>query len=400
MGYEVELPGVWELITEDYLKSKVHQILKDRGIEGYGSNSYINNIIGAMKRELYLRKWGQRSSSEFLPFKNGVLELATGKFYDHSPDFRLTWQLPRNYDILSLDWSGIASWLDEATNGNSKDKHLLLCFAAAVLRGRYDLQKFLHLIGHGGTGKSTYTNLLTALVGKENVVNLNITDLEDKHELARLFTKRLIVLADQDKVGKRLSNFKRLTGGDRLSGRRLFENSFEFMFEGFAVVTSNFPIFHSNLGSWLIRRQLMVPFDRKCPEHKKRDLIKEFNPSLSALTNYLLSIPMKEIENTLKGLGNSSSLCSTAWDSLMRSDGLAAWINDHLIHDLDFSTPIGSNSREWSEAVEYDPTVSSLYGSYALYCRQTNRGTLNLSLPRFVMKLPKLSQRWIKVRCC
>ena len=129
------MPGVWELITEDYLKAKVHQILKERGIQGYGSNSYINNIIGAMKRELYLRKWRQRSSCELLPFKNGVLELATGKFYDHSPDFRLTWQLPRNYDILSLDWSGIDRWLDEATQGNEKDKHLLLCFAAAVLRG-------------------------------------------------------------------------------------------------------------------------------------------------------------------------------------------------------------------------------------------------------------------------
>ena len=103
LGYEVEFPGVWELISEDYLKSKIHQILKDKGIQGYGTNSYINNIIGAIKRELYLRKWEQRSSSELLPFQNGVLELATGKFHDHSPDFRLTWQLPRNYNLLSLD---------------------------------------------------------------------------------------------------------------------------------------------------------------------------------------------------------------------------------------------------------------------------------------------------------
>ncbi len=61
-----------------------------------------------------------------------------------------------------------------------------------MLRGRNDLQKFLHLIGGGGSGKSTFTTLLTALIGEENTVTLNLTDLEDKHEIARIFGKRLV----------------------------------------------------------------------------------------------------------------------------------------------------------------------------------------------------------------
>ena len=122
----------------------------------------------------------------------------------------------------------------------------------------------------------------------------------------------------------------------------------------------------------------MVAFENKCPEHKKRNLIEEFKPQLSAFTNYLLSIPISEIENTLKGLGNSSSLSPTAWESLIRSDGLAAWMNDHLIHDRESSTRIGSNSREWTDEDEYNPVRSSLYGSYTLYCRQTNRNAKTL----------------------
>lgn len=85
---------------------------------------------------------------------------------------------------------------------------MLLHFAAAVLRGRSDLQKFLHLIGGGGSGKSTFTTLLTALIGEENTVNLNLSDLEDKHEIARIFGKRLLLLPDQDKASKKMSNFK------------------------------------------------------------------------------------------------------------------------------------------------------------------------------------------------
>ncbi len=115
----------------------------------------------------------------------------------------------------------------------------------------------------------------------------------------------------------------------------------------------------------------MIPFDYQCPKHKKRDLMKEFEPELGALTSYLLSIPSERIEAVLKGLG-SSNLNSTVWESQMRSDGLAAWLNDWVVQDSTASVRIGSNSKEWMSEEDYDATRSTLYGSYALYCRQTN----------------------------
>ncbi len=51
---------------------------------------------------------------------------------------------------------------------------------------------------------------------------------------------------------------------------------------------------------------------------------------------------------------------------------MAAWVNDHLIQDCLASTKIGSNSKEWRDE-EYDATRSTLYGSYVVYCQQTNR---------------------------
>ena len=371
LAYSIETEGIWTIVSEQYLAAEVDAILEARNIEGYGTNSYINNIIGSLKRKLFLRKWTEKSSTEWLPFQNGVLELATGKLHPHSPGFRFTWQLPRDYTIVDAGWRAIDSWLTEATQGNKEYKELLICFAAGVLRGRNDLQKFLHLIGGGGSGKSTFTTLLTALIGEENTATLNLSDLEDKHEIARIFGKRLVVLPDQDKAAKKMSNFKRLTGQDRLSGRRLFENGFEFIFGGLTVVTSNFPIFHTNVGSWLTRRVKMIPFNYQCPAHKKRDLMKEFEPELGAFTSYLLSIPEKQIENVLNGLGKEG-LSSTVWSAQMRSDGMAAWVNDHLIQDCLASTKIGSNSKEWRDE-EYDATRSTLYGSYVLYCQQTNR---------------------------
>ena len=100
--------------------------------------------------------------------------------------------------------------------------------------------------------------------------------------------------------------------------------------------------------------------------------MKDFEPELGALTSYLLSIPSERIEAVLNGLG-SSNLNSTVWESQMRSDGLAAWLNDWVVQDCMASVRIGSNSKEWVSEEDYDATRSTLYGSYALYCRQTNR---------------------------
>ena len=374
LAYGLKAEGIWTTVSKEYLAAEVHAILKARNIVGYGTNSYIQNILGALQRELFIREWSEKSSIDWLPFKNGVLELATNQLHEHSPGFRFTWQLPRDYTVVETGWRNIDTWLDQATRGNAKHKQLLICFAAAVLRGRNDLQKFLQLIGGGGSGKSTYTTLLTALIGEENTATLNLSDLEDKHEIARIFGKRLIVLPDQDKAPKKMSNFKRLTGQDRLSGRRLFENGFEFVFSGLTVVTSNFPVFHTNVGSWLTRRVSMIPFEYQCPDRLKRDLMKDFASELGAFTSYLLSIENSQIDATFKGLdSDKQSLSATVWESQIRSDGLAAWVNDWVIADSDSSVKIGSNRKEWSDDEDYNPYKSTLYGSYSYYCQRSGR---------------------------
>ncbi len=373
LAYEIEKSGVWTPISTKYLAAIIDGILEARGISGYGTNSYIQNIIGKLERVLYTKDWTECSSREFLPFTNGVFEIATGKLHQHGPGFRLTWQLPRPYSVLETDWTLIDDWLDEVTQLNQEHKQLLLCFGAALLRGRSDLQKFLYIKGHGGNGKSVFTNLLTALIGEENSVSLDFPQLEDKHDIAQLFGKRLLIMPDQDKVPKRLSNFKKLTGGDRVNGRRLYENGFQFVFSGLTVITSNPPIFHSNLGTWLLRRLLMAPFDYQCPPEKVRtNLSEELSTQLTAFTNHLLSIPEEEIELVLKGIGKPK-LTPTIWDSLCRNDGLTAWVNDWLIYDPDAATAIGSNAKEWSDSDEYSPERSTLFGSYCLHSRQTNR---------------------------
>ncbi len=134
----------------------------------------------------------------------------------------------------------------------------------------------------------------------------------------------------------------------------------------------------------------MIPFEYRCPPHKKRDLMKEFEPELGAFTSYLLSIPSENIDRVLKGYGEKE-IDLTVWEAQMRSDGLAAWVNDWVVEDHLSQVRIGSNSKEWMKDEEYDPTMSTLYGSYALYCQQTNRSAK--SPQNFSAELLELTNR-------
>mgnify|MGYP000052919450 CR=1 FL=1 len=367
MYYGLEHFGVWTQVSDLYVESVIDKILESQNIVGYGSASYVTNIATKMKRSLLEREWNERSASEILPFTDGVLNLATLKLEKHSPGNRLTWCLPRPYNCVATSWATINSWLDSATGGNSAHKEILLCFAAAAVRGRCDLQKFMHLIGFGGTGKSTYTRLLEAVIGEQNCWNGSLKDLEDKHEVARLVGKRLVILPDQDKVTSSLSNFKRLTGQDTLFGRRLYKDGINFRFSGLAIVTSNLPIFHADGGSWLTRRILMLAFNYKPASDQLRDLEVEFEPELSAFTNYLLSIPNDEITRVLRRIA-SDGVSPTLWSAKIRTDSIAAWVNEWVMTDPTAITQIGCDRNEWVDN-DYNPRISTLFGSYSHYCR-------------------------------
>ena len=364
MEYGLERQGVWTPVSNKYIESSVYRLIEKKGITGIKSSRYITNTKDILLYKLFERTWSE--NADLLPFTDGIYNLKTNQFLEHSPSHRLTWCLPRNFHTKDNEngWDTINNWLDQSIK-TPRDKEILIHFAAAILRGRCDLQKFLHLIGPGGTGKSTYMTLLSDLIGEKNTWNGSIEQLNDKHEVARLIGKRLVLFPDQDKVGKKLSNFKRMTGQDNLSGRKLYQDGVDFRFPGLAVVGSNKSIFHG-MGSWLNRRALMVLFNN-VPQ-TTRDLRKEFEPELSAFTKYLMSISNDAITRVLKGIGKKLNL--TLWESAIRTDSIAAWVNEHVVYEETAATQIGSDREEWGSG-DYDPTISTLFGSYSLYCRKS-----------------------------
>ncbi|PSF30606.1 hypothetical protein C7H19_23590 [Aphanothece hegewaldii CCALA 016] len=365
MRYEADFKGVWSKETEEYIEAIVSSILDGMNISGYGSHSYVINILKKLRCLLIERFWNERSSTELIPFRNGVLETATRKFLPHSPGYRFTWALPRDYNPLASFWSNIDRYLGEAVEGNDRLKNILLCYCNAVLLGRSDLQKFLHLIGPGGTGKGTFMRLLTDLIG---LVNMHSTTLEDictnRFELANIYKKRLVVMWDEDKKSGNMGRFKSLTGEDYLRAEEKGKKAFSFKYDGMVIVSSNFPIFVGDNSSGLARRLIPVPFS--ITPKQRKNLNQDFQDELAAFTNYLLSLDSDFVTNTLLGLEPVPEISLQSWEQRIRTDSIASWLNDCVIFDACATTAIGCDRTEGLNG----NTPTTLYGSYALHCHQ------------------------------
>jgi hypothetical protein len=138
---------------------------------------------------------------------------------------------------------------------------------------------------------------------------------------------------------------------------------------GMTLVACNKPIFVSTSSSALNRRQIIVPFNADVPPAETRDLNAEFQPELPALARYLLSISDDWVTQTLKNQSNQGT-SKEVWANLIRTEGLAAWVNDCVIFDS--STPTQIGSKKFNDPNQDPDDCKTLFESYTLYCHQNN----------------------------
>jgi putative DNA primase/helicase len=368
--YGADQPGMWSVETDEFMESIVSSILDGQGIIGYNSHSYITNIIKKLRCILIERKWVERSPKEILPFRNGVVEVATGNLLPHSPDYRLTWQLPREHNPLATNWNTIDAYLDHLSGGNSALKDIYLCFCNAVLKGRADLQKFLHMIGIGGSGKGTFARLITDLIGEENILSTTLEDwCSNRFESANAYRKRLVVFWDEDKQTGNIGKFLSLTGGDWIRAEEKGKKGFQYRYDGMTLVMSNTPIFTGSAASRIKRRVITTPCNAVVSPLQVRDIGQEFKPELDAFTNYVLSIPDSHVTAVLRGLKDVPECTLEFWENRMRVDSIASWLNDRVIYDPLAKTAVGCDKDE-----ALNGTPVTLYGSYCHHARQSGAG--------------------------
>ena len=166
---------------------------------------------------------------------NGVLDVVTGELSEPNKDEKNTIAIPWNYNTdpphspkIDEFMTHIAANRDGSVNV-MKMQFLYQIAGYCLLKKNY-FGKFFIFQGDGGTGKSTFQDLIVKMLGENNRARVGIDKMDADYYLATLLSK-LINIDDDAVDGKVLENtgrFKSLVTGNEITVRQIFKEPVTF----------------------------------------------------------------------------------------------------------------------------------------------------------------------------
>jgi putative DNA primase/helicase len=312
-----------------------------------------------------------------VPFKNGLLDLHSGELYAPTPGHALDWCLPHDYDPQAT-CPGIHAWLLRATDHDGETVELLRAWLAALVRG-IPLQKFLVLIGRGGTGKGTFQRLAAALVGDANVAISTLRDLEgNRFETAKLYGKRLCMINEAGRHGGALNMLKSMTGGDALPlERKHQQQTGTFVFDGLTLLATNEDVQSTDATSGLERRRVTVRFPTTATEAERADWQARggeagvLHAEIPGLINWLLQLDERAIRQRFEQLPESVRKENLL--GMAAGNPVADWLITCTEAEPDGFLQIGVLNKDEQGRPVFDRVHEWAYQNYRAFCLETGR---------------------------
>jgi len=338
----------------------------------------IDNCLGPESRQkraneviylIHVRTKDEKEDSSKIAVQNGLLDVVTGELTPFTPNEFVTAQLPITYDQKVLCPEILKFWSEIAPSDLQPQFEEI--FGYSLLR-ELPIHKATVLLGEGANGKSTFLDLLTLFLGKDNVAHVTLQQMcEGKFELAELHGKLANIVDDLPGSSlKAVGNFKTITGNAPILVQRKHKDPFSEWSTTKQFFGCNKLPKPSEDTIAYFRRFNIIPFNRffigKTDDKEK--LKKMTTPSeLSGLLNLALAGLKRLRENG--DYSGAKSIEETRQLYIKSSDSCKAFVEEKL--------------EESDDPTDYI-TTDTAYQLYIVYCRESR-------LPKIESK-PNLSQ--------
>lgn len=226
------------------------------------------------------------SETHLLACRNGMVDLRDGSLRGFTRDDLFT----RNTKVIYDPDFTLPQWehfLESTTNGDKELQEYLQMAAGYSLTGSVAEECFFIISGPTNSGKSTYMDGLIAAMGGYTDASPAETFMKrfgkdaPREELVKFAGARVISTAELPE-GERFDDafMKKITGGDPISARFLYQEGFTFYPQFKLWMATNHDPITSD--SAMFRRIKRVPFLHTVPEAKRDRTLKEIikNPEI------------------------------------------------------------------------------------------------------------------------
>jgi putative DNA primase/helicase len=287
---------------------------------------------------------------------NGVVNLRTGELRPGHPEDRLTMRVPVEYD-LKAECPRWEQFLHQVFQCDSELIGFIQRAIGYSLTGSVREQALFLCYGRGANGKSVFLSSLRHLAG-DYALNIPFTVLELQqrpsltNDLAAMAGKRLVTSSETNESTRlNEARIKALTGGDPITARFLYSESFTFQpVAKFWPAVNHLPqVRDDSHGFW--RRVRVLPF-------RQRFSGKEADPELAQkLYAELPGILAWAIQGALNwqmvGLAPPAAVMVATEAYREENDDLAAFVTDRcMVADAARAEPgqMFSEYQRWTEA--------------------------------------------------
>lgn len=223
----------------------------------------------------------QRSDFDSKPYElntpDGPVDLHTAQLLSPLPEnlhTRETRVTPKEMPTPMWD-----KFLQETFQGRQDEIDYMQALLGVSAIGEVIEQIFPFIYGPSGTGKSTFFEVVSQLLGDYATTSdaSLVTKGQDRHpeELARLHGKRMVIMSEiKQSDSYNEQRLKLLTGNDTINARFMNQNSFSFQPTHTLFVFGNFQPSITETGDAVFRRLKLVDFDH-VPRERVVDLKKQ-----------------------------------------------------------------------------------------------------------------------------
>lgn len=295
--------------------------------------------------------------------KNGMLDLNAQTLTNHSPD---------NYNTIYLDWEYkedveysalIDEFMKQISDGNQTKMEFLYEVAGYCLLKRSIFEKFFIFKGSGGTGKSTFCNLIMRMVSKKYVSTVKLNQFDQDYYLSTMIDKLVNIDFDasEKKVLEDSGRFKSIVCSEPVSVRQIYAAVVEMISCATIIINANHIPKIADKSDGLYRRMILVEIDKKIKSPDPKFLEKITDTDME----YFFCKAVEAIHRTLQRGRFSITDSETSLK-------LKFQVNQ-------------SNLKKWLQAYQFDikyfvnKTTSELFRDYKTFCLETNcnASTLN-----------------------